>query len=365
MRFIADGPDIPDDLLDARDEGQVIFICGAGVSRAEAGGPSFRELADRVVTELGSSRSSPARQLLEFSKNIDPIAGVGGLPPADRIFAMLEQEFPISDVRRAVAAALRPKPDAGLGPHRSLIDLSRGSDGTVRLVTTNFDRVFEMVDPKLTVVAPPNLPDPSRVGALSGIIHLHGKVSHDYKAHEGPEFVLSSADFGRAYLADGWATAFMRALVNRYRIVFVGYSADDPPMQYLLEALRHSIAPGQLYALQQGAAAYATGLWRHKGVTAIPFDDFTVLWQTLEAWAERARDPDLWRRRVAEMSLHGPRLLEQHQRGQVAHLVKSSVGAAIFAGHEPAPPAEWLSACDRAVVHWPCATSLARSAPPL
>ncbi len=70
MRFIAEGPDLPGDLLDARDEGQVIFFCGAGVSRAEAGGPSFRELADRVVTRLGSSRKSPARQLLAMSEEI-------------------------------------------------------------------------------------------------------------------------------------------------------------------------------------------------------------------------------------------------------------------------------------------------------
>ena len=44
-------------------------------------------------------------------------------------------------------------------------------------------------------------------------------------------------DFGRAYLSDGWATQFIRGLINRYRLVFVGYAADDPPVQYLLEAL--------------------------------------------------------------------------------------------------------------------------------
>jgi hypothetical protein len=29
MRFLADGPTLPDDLLTARDQGQVIFFCGA------------------------------------------------------------------------------------------------------------------------------------------------------------------------------------------------------------------------------------------------------------------------------------------------------------------------------------------------
>ncbi|TCH96586.1 hypothetical protein EJV46_18530 [Roseococcus sp. SYP-B2431] len=354
MRFIAEGPDLPGDLLDARDEGQVIFFCGAGVSRAEAGGPSFRELADRVVTELGSSQTSPARQLLALSDKIAPVPGVGGIPSADRIFALLEQEFPVADVRGAVARSLRPKPDAGLGPHQSLINLSRAPDGAVRLVTTNFDRVFEQADPSLEPIIPPALPDPARPGSLNGIIHLHGKVSLDYKRSEGPEFVLSSADFGRAYLADGWATTFMRALMDRYRIVFVGYSADDPPMQYLLEALQAKVGSGRLYALQEGDASYASGLWRHKGVTAIPFDGFSTLWRTLAAWAERATDPERWRKMIATMAVTGPRELLPYQRGQVAHLVSSPIGAGIFSEHEPAPPAEWLCVFDANVRYDRC-----------
>lgn len=49
MRFLADGPDMPDELLTARDEGRVVFFCGAGVSRARAGLPNFYELADRSM----------------------------------------------------------------------------------------------------------------------------------------------------------------------------------------------------------------------------------------------------------------------------------------------------------------------------
>ncbi|MEO7469445.1 MAG: SIR2 family protein, partial [Sphingobium limneticum] len=346
MRFLADGPDIPDDLLDARDEGQVIFFCGAGVSQHEAGGPNFHQLAKLVVEDLGSARGSPARQLLDFAKGVQPIAGVGGMMPADRIFGLLEQEFPSIEVRRAVSRAIRPTADAGFGPHRSLIDLSRTPDGIVRLVTTNFDRIFEQAHPGLRTIDPPVLPDPARPGSLDGIIHLHGKVSLDYVAPESAEFVLSSADFGRAYLADGWATDFIRALMDRYRIVFVGYSADDPPVQYLLEALQPTSAPGRLYALQEGEASLAAGLWQHKGVTAIPFSGFQTLWDSLGAWAERARDPDGWRARIAAMATAGPRSLLPHERGQVANLVSSAIGAETFSRHEPAPPAEWVCVFD-------------------
>jgi hypothetical protein len=30
MQFVANGPDIPDELLQAHEEGRVVFFCGAG-----------------------------------------------------------------------------------------------------------------------------------------------------------------------------------------------------------------------------------------------------------------------------------------------------------------------------------------------
>lgn len=348
MRFLADGPDIPGDLLYARDSGEVLFFCGAGVSRAEAGGPSFWELAERVVTRLGSARSSPARRILDLSEGIQPPPGVGGMPPADRIFALLEQEFTVEDVRAAVSKAVEPVANPGLGPHNSLLDLSTMPDGRCRLVTTNFDRVFQLARPGIPEILPPTLPDPRRT-SWEGIVHLHGMVRPDYSGAASEEFVLSSADFGRAYLADGWATTFMRALMERYRIVFVGYSADDPPIQYLLEALSRSAKPGRLYAFHSGAAEEAAALWRHKGVSAIPFQGFPALWSSLEAWGKRARDPDAWRRSIVAAAQRGPRSLSPHERGQVAHLVSSTVGAREFSVAETAPPAEWLCTFDPAV----------------
>lgn len=348
MRFLANGPDIPSDLLYARDEGEVLFFCGAGVSRAEAGGPSFWELAERVVKRLGSARSSPAQQILRMSAGIQLPPGIGGMPPADRLFALLEQEFAVEDVRAAVSKAVEPIANPGLGPHRSLLDLSTMPDGRCRLVTTNFDRVFQLARPEVAEILPPTLPDPRRT-SWEGIVHLHGMVRPDYSGAASEEFVLSSADFGRAYLADGWATTFMRALMERYLIVFVGYSADDPPIQYLLEALSRSAKPGRLYAFHSGEAEEAAALWRHKGVEAIPFQGFPALWSSLDAWGRRARDPDAWRRSVVTRALDGPRKLAPHERGQVAHLVSSEAGAREFSRADSPPPADWLCVFDPAV----------------
>ena len=143
MRFFTNGPILPDELLVARDEGRVIFFCGAGVSRARAGLPGFFGLAEKVVADLVAKPDGAARRLLDAARAQEPIAGVGGLVPADRIFGLLEREFTVSDVRRSVAQALRPKRGVDLSAHRTLIDLATGTDGQVRLVTTNFELLFE------------------------------------------------------------------------------------------------------------------------------------------------------------------------------------------------------------------------------
>ena len=58
MRFLANGPSIPDDLLIARDAGDVIFFCGVGVSRHGAGLPDFLKLGGDVIDLLGAGDKS-------------------------------------------------------------------------------------------------------------------------------------------------------------------------------------------------------------------------------------------------------------------------------------------------------------------
>ncbi len=125
MRFVANGPSIPDNLLVARDAGQVLFFCGAGVSRAEAGLPDFATLTDNVLQVLGSAGDSEARTLLRNTRAAEKMSGVRGLLAYDRVFGLLEREFELSDIREAVATALRPVANHTLGPHRALLDLSQ------------------------------------------------------------------------------------------------------------------------------------------------------------------------------------------------------------------------------------------------
>lgn len=351
MRFLANGPSISDDLLLARDQGRVIFFCGAGVSRAFANLPDFFSLASKVVSKLGVDQSNPAYKFIQEAKEIDRRVGVSGVISADRVFGLLERDFTSRDIEEAVASVLKPPAGCDLTAHRILLDLATTPEGAVQLVTTNFDRLFDDCGRGVPVWQPPRLSDPLRPNEINGVVYLHGRATQNYTGAEGDGFVLSSSEFGRAYLSDGWATTFIREILERYVVVFVGYTADDPPVQYLLEALHRTSGNREnVYAFQSGDHSDAAARWRHKGVEAIPynFDNaHAALWQSLEAWAERARDSDAWYAKVIEASKKGPAALQPHERGQVAHIVSTYEGVKKFCVGETPPPAEWLCVFDK------------------
>ncbi len=356
MRFFADGPSIPDELLWERDEGKVVFFCGAGVSRAYAGLPDFFGLANKVAEYLKADKDSAAYQLIHQRDGNEKKNVVGGYISADYIFGLLERDFFQKDIEEAVASALKPKKQDSpkkvdyLKGHKILLDLATGEDGKVRLVTTNFDRLFEQCRENLKIWQPPKLPDPSRVDEMDGIIYLHGLATKDYQGAEGDGFILSTSQFGRAYLAEGWATQFIRQLLDNYTIVFVGYSADDPPVQYLLEALHKMKATHKkIYAFQSDDGEEVINRWKFKGVMPIcfPAGGYDILWKTLEAWAKRARNPDKWYEQVIKKFASNPRTLQPFERGQIAHIVSSSEGAKKFAEAKTVPSAEWLFVFDK------------------
>ena len=353
MRFIKTGPDIPGELLFALDEDRVVFFCGAGVSRAKAELPDFFGLADEVLRTLGVNKSDPAAKFLAKTRDIEKRMGVPGLISVDRVFGLLEREFSSVNIDCAVAKALRPKANAELSAHNLLLDLATSQDGTTKLVTTNFDRLFDDCGRGLKAWQPPRLPDPTQPGEINGVVYLHGRATEKYDGSEGDSFVLSSAEFGRAYLAEGWATQFFKGVIDRYAVVFVGYTADDPPVQYLLEALNKTNGRlREVYAFQSGEDGEAKARWEHKGVTAIPYSEANrheALWTTLERWADRAKDPDGWRNSTIELARRGPEALTGFERERVAHLVSYKEGARKFLEYDPPLPATWLCVFDRSI----------------
>src|SRR3984957_4821161 len=155
LRFRENGPAIPDELLVARDAGQVLFFCGAGVSTAKARLPGFLGLADKVLNQLKALPDSPARQLMKVVGELQghKITGVGGIVAADRIFGLLEREFALKDIEGAVGGALKPRLDASL---------------TVRQAATGDDEFRPPVRSRRSKLTPvdakptPGLPSPRR-----------------------------------------------------------------------------------------------------------------------------------------------------------------------------------------------------------
>lgn len=339
MRFCESGPAIPDHLLWERDAGNVVFICGAGVSAQEAKLPDFENLAKEVMKCLGVSGHSDARKLLDATMKQDSFV------PVDKIFGILEREYLLPDIERAIRKVLFRSNSVNLTCHEIIRDLATTKDEQVRIVTTNFDDLLSRVT-KCPEWVYPDLPTMENEGDFSGLAYLHGKF-RKLKSTRKDELVISTRSFGRAYLAGGRASMFLKSILENYTVVFIGYSADDPPVEYLLEALAQSENSGKTaYAFQSGNQNDADNKWGHRGVKAICFDDYGHLWDTLSHWRHRANNFDEWANKVLEMAQHGPDRLTQWQRSQVMHLAMHPTGAEAISKYKDPIPPQWLFTFD-------------------
>jgi hypothetical protein len=316
MRFRPDGPDIPDDLIALQEKGETIFICGAGVSRM-IGLPSFRGLVERVYAELGEDwQMHPAER--EVMRDGGELAH-----QYDRVLRSLERRLAASDlprnrgmrerIRAAVRTALLPPEDGDLDNHLALLELSRDEEGQPRLITTNFDTLFERAwhgehHQRIPSHANAAMPQP-KVSGFAGVLHLHGRLADDRVdlALTETDLVLTSAEFGDAYLRSGWASRYIYDVVRAHTVVLVGYEADDPPMRYLLEVLEadRERYPDlhKVYAFascKAGCEELVAALWRAKGVEPILYASSTnghlPLYDSLREWRQYAKDPTAWRR---------------------------------------------------------------------
>src|SRR6218665_4051787 len=136
MQFISNGPDIPEALLQAHEDGRVVFFCGAGISYP-AGLPGFKGLVDGIYQGLYTKHSdSDADEKKAYEREQFAVT-----------LNLLERRTPgqRAAVLQALAHALEPKLDLEGAPdtHTALLQLARSREGELRLGTTNFDRIFE------------------------------------------------------------------------------------------------------------------------------------------------------------------------------------------------------------------------------
>ncbi|MGI3129223.1 SIR2 family protein [Halopseudomonas pachastrellae] len=347
MKFHPDGPSIPDILLERCDAGRVVFLCGAGVS-LPSGMPTFVGLTRHVIEFYDPPADSEV--MVAFQPWLDDQSPAATNVPLDQIFNLLHLEYGKNEVNALVTERLSASlTKTGFGcEHRLLKRISSSQSGLPQIVTTNFDRLFEVDQngEELAVHVPPAFPDLNFGSKIEGITYLHGRLAE--ATAETHPYVLSSADFGRAYLSEGWATNFIRHLLERYTVVLVGYQAEDPPIKYLLQGLNHDgeYDRSRLYAFDRGLPEEIEAKWRDRGVTAIAYSDHAELWNSMKAWAERADDPRKWRASVIAKCQQDPKDLAPHERGQAAHVLRSVQGAKLFAEADPAAHPEWVCVLD-------------------
>ena len=279
------GIDFPKPLLNALRDGELIVFAGAGVSMGDpANPPSFKCLARAIGQGTGEA--------LQGDELEDSYLGRLQHQKGVQVHERAAQELAKDD----------PKPTS---LHHDLLRLYPDSQ-SVRVVTTNFDLLFEQAartvfgsDPE--VFKAPALP----LGrAFNGIVHIHGAISRP------SEMVLTDADFGRAYLTEGWARRFLVDLFRSVTVLFVGYSHDDTVMRYLARGLPASDTKPRFALIENGDERRWTAL----NITPItyprsPGDHHDSLHNGVQRLAEYARRGILaWKREITAIAEKSPPL---------------------------------------------------------
>ena len=359
MQFVKNGPDVPDRLLQEHEDGRVVFFCGAGVSYP-AGLPGFRELTDKVYADLHIEHDALQKAALKAKQ-------------FDRAIGLLEQVVVGGryTVRQRLAEILAPNLAArrATSTHEALLTLGQDRDGRTRLVTTNFDRLFELVIASRRIDVQrheaPLLPVPK--SRWTGLVYLHGLLPVDPTCEDLDDLVVSSGDFGRAYLTERWAARFVGELFQNYTVCFVGYSIDDPVLRYMTDALAADRLLGESPVEMFAFATYPKGQeekcaneWHAKNVTPILYKKHRIHWylhRTLDAWTDTYSDGISGKESiVARYAGLRPAAstTEDNFVGRMLWALSDPSGlpAKRFADRDPVPSLEWLEPLSERIYGW-------------
>ena len=312
------GIDFPEEILDALHEGNLVVFAGAGVSKA-AGLPDFKELSEQIAE--GSSQKQ------------------GDGETEDQFLGRLKHSE--VDVHKIAAQILKDHPRGDTDFHKDLIHLYP-DDKPVRIVTTNFDLLFEQAvsDRDIEIFQAPALPLGDK---FNGIVHVHGSIDHPDR------MVLTDKDFGRAYLTRKWALRFLVDLFRQNIVLFVGYGHNDTIIKYLAQALTEEKI--QRFAFI-GDKEISEEKWRNLNIKTILFpqstlEDYSLLYKAVKNIVDVVRrEPSDWRRKIKEIvERKSPKSDEDYTELHYAMKYKrmESVGFFTDAARDPAW-IEWLNA---------------------
>lgn len=312
--WITGDVEIPQPVVDAHADGDLVFFVGAGASMGPPSNlPSFEGLAKAMAEKAGV-----------------PFSNVGGL---DFFLGSLPEGF---DTRRHVRDEIQSGTPAFNPAHTAIAQLAATS-GKFRVVTTNFDLHLESAAAAVGVSPAdvwhsPALP----IGSdYAGLVYLHGSVRRP-----PDELIVTDRDFGRAYITEAWATRFLLPMFDKRTVVFVGYSHEDTIMRYLALGLPSNT---RRYAFTNDGD---DPKWEHLEITPIRYTlrgerDHGNLEDALTTWAQRARMGALEHdARVREIINGDSTTLPLPERDYLISQIETEEGARRFALH--ATEHRWL-----------------------
>ena len=313
LRFSNDGPVFPNELIDSLLAGEVVFLCGTGVSAPQM--PGFRGLVERTYETLGVERTDSEQSA--FDKGL-----------FEEVLGALSRR--LSDpyaVTRTVSNLLTVPDRPILDQHRIILRLSHDLGNRISVVTTNFDTLLERAaaermpseTPRDISFAGQALPAPGSP-SFSGVIHIHGRLADGLLGLEPTPLVITSADYGDAYMRSGWASRFLFDLARCKVIVLVGYSATDAPVRYFLNVLEADrvrfpdLKPVYAFGAYECDPEEATSSWGTLAVIPLPYKinfdtgkhDHSALWHDLAKLSDVAERPKRSRRERVHAILAKP-----------------------------------------------------------
>ena len=360
--FVENGPDIPDQLLQDHEAGKVVFFCGAGIS-VSAGLPLFDGLVREIYLRLGEVPSPLEASAIDASN-------------FETALHLLEKRYPGKRfaVRHTLLELLKPnlkRKRSGEG-HSSILQLATDREGKVRLVTTNYDRIFDKLIQKKRLNVPsyaaPQLPIPKR-SRWNGIVYLHGMLPASPDEALLNTLVLTSGDFGLAYLTERWASRFVTELLRDYTVCFVGYRLNDIVMRYMMDALAADELHGERRRPAYVFASVESGVsvldseteWKAKGVQPILYgmpkgpSDHSLLGDSLREWANTHRDGVNGKRMIVAQHAHNPPPTCRRSDfvgGRMQWALSDASAAEYFSKLIPPPPLSWLECfCENDYLH--------------
>ena len=313
------GIDFPSPLLSALRDGELVIFAGAGVSKGKpACLPLFKELAEKIAQRTGKVLQDGEQE--------------------DRFLGRLHNKGKGVKVHKLAVQELsrdNPKPT---DLHRDLLRLYQKDGEQVRVVTTNFDLLFEEAAQAVFGA----VPEVFRAPALplgrdfNGIVHVHGALSH----RQG--MVLTDEDFGRAYLTEGWSRRFLVELFRHFPVLFVGYRHNDIILNYLARALPTDSTKPR-FALTDDSDLQR---WESLGIEPFLYpkpdaNDHSRLYEGVRRLAEYVNRGVLdWQREITELAEKPPPSLDKEAADLIADSLSDAVRTRFFTQAATSP--EWI-----------------------